>query len=133
MRHSIPTQKGITPMIALILIVVISTTGLGIVSFYNHAITKAERVEKENDALLKANSEQLTENFQLRQRNVHLQQLLVARESKRQVAAEIERKIDDYLNKAKRNDPKVKEWADTPVPASILSGLRLESNSANSR
>lgn len=115
-------QRGEIIVWILIGLFVVSA-GWGVVYTYKNAITRAERAEAANKQLVQANKEQDDENKRLTAENAKAQKLLAVRAAQRNVADEIERRVNAKLE-AIRANPEVRDWASTPVPGPVLDGLR---------
>lgn len=128
-------QRGFAVDLVLYGIVALAVAGGAAyaVYTYTHAIKEAERMAEANktltasvDTLTRANQDQLAENLMQRERAKRTGELLAALHAQRAAGADNERKIDDKINAIIRTQPPVRDWADTPVPAAVLAGLRLD-------
>lgn len=117
-------QRGNIYVYAILALLVI-TIGAGVVYTYNSAIKRAEHAESENKELRQVNSEALAENQNLRMLKQRQDLVLAERQGQRNAAAKIEGAIDAALSKAMQQ-PEVRAWADTPVPAAVVDGVRNE-------
>src|SRR3990167_4984117 len=117
-------QRGFGIM-EVIILALIAGVGAGIVYTYTNAIERAQKAESDNTSLREANSEFATENQNLRILKQRQDLILAERQGKRNATAEIERRVDATLSKAMQQ-PEVRKWSDTPVPAAIIDSVRGE-------
>lgn len=108
--------------IYIVFVLLVAGIGVTAVLAYNSAITRAATAEKERDDFKQALDE--TSNALTRQvaENLRLDQLLLRQRKGDQQLRNLERKVDE-LTKAALQDPDIRKWYDTPVPAQLLSGL----------
>ena len=118
-------QRGSIILYGVIALFAVTLAG-GAVYTYTHAIERAEKAEADRD-VWKQSAEARAEKIEtLKTEIVKKDKLLAARQAARNTAEELERRINDALNKAAATDPKAREWAVVPVPSSIVDGLRVD-------
>ena len=118
-------QRGSILLYGLLALAVVTICG-GVVYTYQNAIVRAERAERDLGVLQTAHQEQLTENHNLKIAGDRKDKLLAARQTERNTADELDRRIRAKLDDIFRNDPKARAWRDDPVPDAVLRGLRAE-------
>lgn len=116
-------QMGFGWIEIIIVVAVVTFVGL-VVHTYNSTIKENAELKQAVAVKEQAYTEQAAENFQLRQRAQHLQQVLTSRRERQNTMDELERRLNAKLGDVRRDDPKAREWADQSVPDSIVRGLR---------
>jgi hypothetical protein len=117
-------QRGSILLYGLLALFV-ATAGAGIVYTYKSAITRAESAEKEREVWQRAADQRAARIAELVAEDARKDKLLAARQTQRNVAAAIERRVDDALRKAFQS-VEARAWADVVVPRDVVDSLRLD-------
>lgn len=104
----------------------VSAMGYAVVSRYNHAIERAQKLELDNATLMETNKEQLADNVWLRLEKARVDALLARREGVRQGEQQEREKLNAKLSELFGSNPEVRAWGDQRVPAALLDSVRLK-------
>lgn len=122
-------QRGSFLLYGIIALVVVSAVGIGFYS-YNSALVRAERAERDRDIAQQANGELMSDNINLRTTSQRKDELLAARQTKRNTEDEVDRRVRAKLDELFRNSKEARDWRDSAVPPDVLRSLRSESSGA---
>lgn len=106
--------------------VVAVTVAGGALWKYNTAITEAERLRGENSTLTTALGEQTAQTKLAVERGKMLDSLLKEKADNEELLRNALARFDRNFSQLRREDPVVREWADTPVPPALLDLMRPE-------
>lgn len=117
----------VTIIFYAILALGVVTLVTGVVHKYNGAIEQKVVATQRAEVAEKSALDQQVENSKLQIRQELLDKQTAARKGSDLKKADVERMISNALNNVYATSPEAKKWADTPVPADVLAGMRGES------